>query len=343
LLYAVLFLWTDLVVAQERVDGSPTCGECGLEFDTIAVLGGLESPGADLITDLSRVAIGRDGRIYVSGWTIPEIAVFRPDGSFLGRFGGEGDGPGEFRLVSGLNITESYVHVFDPTRGRTMFDSALNVVRTDRFPGQVISSTPMAGDSIAFVASIPTPQAAGLVLHLLGPEGGLRSFGAAGPVNGRFPNQVMASNGEDFWTVEQQDNRLAQWSRHSDGGPLRRIFREVREFERDNPDHFSWPRSLNRSARLDQDGLWVVWHSPDEGWSERHVESGPIPNNPPQEVLDGWLDLIDPGSGATVLRVKFDEVLLGFAGGEARRIVVYREDAIGVPFLTILAPRKRGP
>ena len=64
LLYAVLFLWTDLVVAQERVDGSPTCGQCGLEFDTIAVLGGLESPGAGLITDLSRVAIGRDGRIH---------------------------------------------------------------------------------------------------------------------------------------------------------------------------------------------------------------------------------------------------------------------------------------
>ncbi|MEJ2217098.1 MAG: hypothetical protein P8099_10835 [Gemmatimonadota bacterium] len=43
-----------------------------------------------------------DGRIVVADGGSGEVRFYGPDGAFLRRVGGEGDGPGEFRLMSGM-------------------------------------------------------------------------------------------------------------------------------------------------------------------------------------------------------------------------------------------------
>jgi hypothetical protein len=64
------------------------------------------------------VVVGRDGHIYVADGAALEVRVFSPQGSFLRRFGGRGDGPGEFRDIRGLARAPEGVAVLDGARAR---------------------------------------------------------------------------------------------------------------------------------------------------------------------------------------------------------------------------------
>jgi len=61
-----------------------------------------------------------------------EIRVFNHKGEFLGRMGGDGEGPGEFRWATGIRTTPEGIVVSDPRlRRQTFFSYSGEVLRTE--------------------------------------------------------------------------------------------------------------------------------------------------------------------------------------------------------------------
>ena len=68
------------------------------------------------------ITIDNDNRVYVSGNHNQCIFVFTPDGQFMTSFGGEGEGPGEFKCPVGLAVDNSgVVYVCDSDNNRIQY------------------------------------------------------------------------------------------------------------------------------------------------------------------------------------------------------------------------------
>ena len=61
-------------------------------------------PTADLIGELSGLALDGQGNVYASDFLAVTIWVFGSDGGSLGSFGRDGEGPGEFEAPTGIAI-----------------------------------------------------------------------------------------------------------------------------------------------------------------------------------------------------------------------------------------------
>jgi sugar lactone lactonase YvrE len=66
-------------------------------------IGAAEGEGPDVFGDPIFVQVDDAGRIYVADVVASEIRVFGADGGHLQTFGRPGDGPGEFRRISGMD------------------------------------------------------------------------------------------------------------------------------------------------------------------------------------------------------------------------------------------------
>lgn len=62
----------------------------------LAVIGARESDPDDIIGRLASALLLSDGRVVVADAQSLEIRIHAPDGAFIHRFGGRGEGPGEF-------------------------------------------------------------------------------------------------------------------------------------------------------------------------------------------------------------------------------------------------------
>lgn len=119
-------------------------------------LGTLEGEGPEAffrITDLHRAP---DGRVFVADAGNTEVRIFSADGSHLATWGGEGDGPGEFRAPGALLPWPAgdTMGVWDSRQRRiTLFDR-------DGNPGR---SLPMSE-----VAGVASPRVSGIL-----PDGAL--------------------------------------------------------------------------------------------------------------------------------------------------------------------------
>lgn len=102
--------------------------------DTFVV--GRESGAAhELLFGLVDVAFAADGQLYLLEERNHRVQVFGPDGEFLRAFGGEGQGPGEFRLPMTLAVTASdEVAVWDlQNRGYVIFSRGGEYLRNVRW------------------------------------------------------------------------------------------------------------------------------------------------------------------------------------------------------------------
>ena len=325
----------------EQVPGDVTCAECVITLDTVATIGGLDGPGLELISPFSGVAVDQRGRILVWESREAEIAVFDSTGAYLQTIGGRGAGPGEYQSISHIGVGPGYIHVFEYHRGRTMLDHDFQVVRTDRFPGEVRSAAVLSDDVVVFGADVPTPEAVGHKLHILRPSGELASYGYDGGLHSpehrrRATITMVAGRDETVWAVPMEVNRIIRWDLTPEPKIGMVYDRRVAEFD-EGGDGFS--QATMGSPMLDGRGLWLVWHTADPDWT------GPPP--PPEarlssidlnQLRDGWLDLVDPATGRTLARYHEDGVFVGFDGG-SRYVVGYEETEAGVPFLFILEPR----
>ena len=291
----------------------------------------------------SDVAVDRRGRILVYAAGEAEISVFDSTGRYVRTVGRRGEGPGEYRSISYIGVGPRYIHVSDRHEGRTMLGHDFEVVRTDRFPGQILSAAVVSDDVVVFVADVPTPASVGHTFHILRPSGELASYGYDGRVYSSelkplaISRTAVAGKGGTVWAVLREVNRLVRWDLAPELKVGRVFERRVAEFD-EGGDEFT-PATLC-SAMLDDRGLWLVWHSADPDWAGPPPSLDSLRPSPIviDQLRDGWLDLVDPATGRTLARYHQDNALGSFAAGSTY-LVDYEETEAGVPFLHILEPR----
>ena len=92
-----------------------------------------EKTGED--TSFDKLAVDGAGNFYVMGRSEKTIFKFAPDGRFINRFGGPGDGPGQFRTGNGIVVDgQGRIYVSDSGRPVHVFDS--NGRYLDSFGGE---------------------------------------------------------------------------------------------------------------------------------------------------------------------------------------------------------------
>ena len=194
----------------ERVSGAVSCDMCRITMDTIASLGGPEGQGLGVVTELSVVAVDGRGRFLIAELRQNEFSVFDASGKFIRTVGRQGEGPGEYQIgISQIAVGPQFIHVFESHRGRTLLDHAFNVVRTDRFPGQIIHGYAYVADSgdVVTMADIPTPEAVRHNFHILNRSGEIMSFGG-----NRAPDGFNVTGyGETMWAVQGSVTRVVRW------------------------------------------------------------------------------------------------------------------------------------
>lgn len=91
--------------------------------------------GEDALSQVGRIALGPDGRIFVSLSQERRVVVFTPDGARAGSVGREGEGPGEFLAPSYLDFVGDTLWVYDARLGRiSFFDAVGEHVGDQRVP-----------------------------------------------------------------------------------------------------------------------------------------------------------------------------------------------------------------
>ena len=340
---ALALAGTTLLSAQDTVtvSGEVSCAGCRITWDTVVTIGGLDGPGLDPVMAYSRVAVDSLGRILIGVYSIPEISVFDSTGTFIQTIGGRGEGPGEYQIFGHIDAGPQYIHVFD-MRGRTMLDYDLEFVRMDRFPRQFTHSYIIDSDDIAFVGDLPTEASVGHRLHILRRSGEIESYGGDGSVY-RGPRSsnvsLIAGDAETSWVVESRANRLTRWDLVPKPAVGKVFDRKVEEFDRHDPDLY--PNSHNIGVMLDGSGLWVLWEAPDPAWKTRIGGGQDLPDALRRRVVDSHLDLVDPVTGRTLARARFDGRMSGFAYG-SRYLVAFHETEAGVPYVHLLDPHVSG-
>ena len=320
------------------VSGEISCGDCVIALDTVAVIGGLDGPGLHVVTHLSRVAVDSRGRIVVVASQFPELSVFDSTGTFIRAVGRWGEGPGEYQIITHLAAGFGYIHVFDHL-GHTLLNQDFDVVRVDRFPGKTTGGFVADEQRVVFTADVPTRAMVGHTLHILNSSGDMTSVGGHDRLYTRWTSERLSAvtgNAKTAWVLHKYPNRITRWNLGPDPVVSKVFERTIAEF--DKHDQELWPKSYNRAAMLDANGLWILWSAPDPRWTPRKLGRDYEPVAPPDMLTDSWLDLIDPDTGSTLARYRTDETIIGFANG-SRYVVLYRESEAGVPSITLLSPK----
>lgn len=113
-------------------------------------IGAFEGADEYVFGVISGVAVDAEGRIHVADPQAMEIRVFSLEGAFLRRVGRDGEGPGEFRHISGLAVAPGGIAALDGGLGRvTVLGPSGEVVRMFRLerPYMILEyHAPMAFD-----------------------------------------------------------------------------------------------------------------------------------------------------------------------------------------------------
>jgi len=104
----------------------------------VVKIGCLEGPEECTFGNIDWVAVRSDWSVFVADRFGPTIKKFGADGSFLGRVGGVGEGPGEYRRSGSMTVLPSgNVAMWDhPNQRITVFDSTGKYVRSFRATGR---------------------------------------------------------------------------------------------------------------------------------------------------------------------------------------------------------------
>lgn len=110
-------------------------------------LGSVAGGGADEFGQVMALEADELGRIYIADGLSNEIRVFTPDGRHLRTLGGQGSGPGEFRMLTGMaGGMDGRLSAMDPIASRlTVFDTAGTLVGTYSREFTLGTTIPWAG------------------------------------------------------------------------------------------------------------------------------------------------------------------------------------------------------
>lgn len=323
--------------------------ECAVQLREILRLGVPGDPG----TIGSRPEITRTAAGYYAVASVEnrgQLLIFDSDGAFLEAFGGNGDGPGEYRVPGRMRLgSDGGLRILDLVNRRITHvspDGGLLETTDVRSLHGLDFVTLAAGERHAVSGFGRIDDRLSATTEIVGSDGvRLASLGAV-PVASWVVNYFRAPVALDgqgrVWTTRAGEYAFEAWDPGRDVRPLVRLAGEPDWFDPGPPRPgapVSAPApSIVISLRFDRGLLWAGTWVADE-----HREAGAATAPSPLELdglLDTVLDVIDPVSGALIARARRDEALRGT--GDDALLFGVREDG-GIARAVIFEPALAGP
>ena len=349
LLFGVLLIILPISLPQPgfsqetiRLDGPPSCESCRIVVEKELSIGGMEAPGVGQFFLVARDALGR---FFVSNDNFPdEVGVYDSTGAYVQTLGRRGSGPGEWMSVGDISTVGDFLIISDRGNAReTVIDLDLNVIRTAPMVGELLSLVFLSDSTKVANILVHSPERVGYPLHTMDARGGITSsFGYDGMVFRRDSQsagrrRLAASAAGTVWAGHARQYVIEKWT--VTGEKNLALERSVDWFPAKTGAD-SWSPDVPPHPEMagtweDPDGhLWVAVYVPDPEWREalQAGEYGPLAN----EYLDMMVEVLDPISGEVLAERRFD-IAGKFIGGG--RMVAYREDEYGLPYLDIFKIR----
>jgi hypothetical protein len=341
-----------------------TCPGCEILLELVVTLGERDGPGR--VWRPSAMAVDSRENYYVAhgdgGFAATQIWVFDRDGAFTRTIGRDGEGPGEYRLISRIDVLPGdTLLVFDARlRRRTTLAPEGSVVATQSFQvGGFMNSSLLPDGRMVVNEHQSTPKGAGYPLQLVDREGRIvRPLGSVRPeyrprepYRYQRPTSVGAAGGT-AWTIGRGDYLMELWD--TTGTRLAAFQREVEWFEpyvlgREVTPNGPPPLPAVGLFYADPVGLlWVAVRVPSNNWREVMLADPEWEYNwsTVEKMRDWIIEVVDAETGdLLVSQPLYDVEATLFCGGNL--LVAYREDEKGYPFLDIfrlrIVPPERSP
>ena len=270
------------------------------------------------------------GRLYLVGLSSNHVLVFGPDGSFLGRIGRKGAGPGEFEFLGSVVLIEDGIFaVTDQGLGRIQtFDWTGKLLRGVQPRGwQPIGAytVHIEGALAVHAADIRSPAQVGYPLHLIDLDNGtvVESFGSLTgelPLGGHVePRTIAPGPGRTVWAARHfTAYELELWEPNT---LLRTLRRGAEWFPPKSIDeiggHGRKPTPTVGEIAADDSLLWVVVFTADDRWARADE------HRDPDLRYDTTVEVIDWRRGRIVASQRFDGYYTGWPEpGLTGRVVV---------------------
>lgn len=324
-----------------------SCESCKLTLHEELVVGSVEGPGAFENASLGVRSTSKN--LFVFSMFGTQVKVFSRGGEFVGQVGRPGAGPGEFRMISAIDVEgDGSLHVFDTGLGtHTKFAPNLELQSTRQLEIRPTHDVVVLPDreSLLITSSAMTPSVDGHPLHWVDPAGRLeRSFGSQiEDINtpSTYNLRISALSGDTaVWVAHVNRYQIELWDiREAADAPLMTIERRVQWFPpgvEDTGSLESPPAPGVVDIQPTSDGkLMTVIRVPDARWSDAvRLRGREIEIVDPDGYFDTIVEVLDPTTRAVETATRRPEVLGPFAG--AGLLSWVEVDAIGVPMLHLL-------
>ncbi|MEX1182773.1 MAG: 6-bladed beta-propeller [Gemmatimonadota bacterium] len=358
-LFMAVALPSSTVTAQLIPGDDHACQTCRIQSRTLFTIGTQSGPAA-LPGMPFNVMEDELGRIWVFFDSALPM-VFDASGKFVATVGRRGDGPGEFRLPrSMVTVAGDSILVFDAAGRAVLLDHDLNASRSIVIPGRGVWTALVLQwpDRVILNAVIPTRASIGWPLHMadlsaaqasidrsFGPNGGRAIPGAAGRrVQQSF---LIGRTSGEFWSIEIGRYRLSKWS-----GSERIAGIERRPSWFQGQSMLTIGRHRPSEPRIsgiisDSEGrFWVYTLVAASDFQRAWRNATPRPDGSyPSEIRASDIiipdlyktrvEVLDPENELVITAADYEGMVLStLASG---RVVVYTQDANGVPQLRIVA------
>lgn len=312
------------LASQQPVDHltSVSCGGCVVTLSPTVTLGQPQGPGL-LISDNNQVVRDSRGRYYVYG-SGPTFWVFSPNGTFLTTIGRDGEGPGEFRDVSGVVIARGdSVTVFDAIlRRMTVYSPTYQQLRTRSLDYRAGIRSLAIGSQMVVNTMVRTPDRVGYPLQLLDRDGLiLRSFGSEtgeyrADLRDLLELRQISWDGTAVWSGWVNQYVIERWG--LDGRLLRTLRRDVEWFPtwwQPLGDLETPPVPVTAGLQVQGDTLWVLINIPAPTWKSAIRPSGrAFRIADPHDYQHTMVEAIDLRRAQVLVSTRIPMTLSGFAG-----------------------------
>jgi hypothetical protein len=321
------------------------CLDCAIRLQYVATLGEGTGEGA-LDEQIQFVARDDRGRFIVTSNVEALPFLYDSTGTYLGRLGSEGEGPGQFKAAAAVHTAADSLYVLDRGQGRLLvFDGELSFVRTITGLAPYSVAVPLPGGRFMANNSMPT----GAPLTVYDAQGGVVATAGdtvvADPGSAYLhqPRAIALSSSGGAWTVKRRFRPIVhEWNDH--GELLREFPLDVDWFEPyetvQNPGPEFRPTPIVTGIWEDDSGrVWITGLAADERWAsgfgeprkgEGGIEYHPIED--PALVMDAYVRALHPRTGEVLYQRRFDRIFHSFGSG---LVVEPRPDDLGFQALAV--------